>query len=92
MSHNNNGFIAYNQRLFSLEDQERLKKYIEYIKRKGAFYILTNAAHETIREIFLAEGDRMVEQSRNSLIGGKNAARTAVKEYIFTNIPEANHE
>lgn len=91
VSHNNNGFIQYNQNLFSLEDQYRLKRFIEYIKRKDAYYILTNAAHKTIREIFLTQGDRIVELQRNSLIGGKNAARAAISEYIFTNIPEANH-
>lgn len=92
VSHNNNGFIQYNQNLFSLEDQHRLKGFIEYIKRRGAYYILTNAAHETIREIFLAQGDRIVELQRNSLIGGRNAARATISEYIFTNIPEVNHE
>lgn len=90
--HNCNGFIQYNQHLFSFDDQLRLKRFIEYIKHKGAYYILTNAAHETISQIFLTQGDRLVELQRNSLIGGRNAARAVIAEYIFTNIPEANHE
>ena len=86
VSHNNNGFIKYNQTLFSLDDQYRLSKYIDYIKRKNAYYILTNAAHQTIADIF-EKGDRRLELSRKSLIGGKNATRQDVKEFVFTNIP-----
>lgn len=87
VSHNNNGFIEYNKKLFSLQDQYRLSKYIDYIKKRGAYYILTNAAHETIREIF-GKGDRVIELSRNSLIGGKNSKREKISELIFTNLPE----
>lgn len=84
---NGNGFIAYNQDLFSLMEQYRLKEYIDHIKRKGAYYILTNSAHETIREIF-DNGDRMITLQRNSVIGGKNSVRGKISEYLFTNIPE----
>ena len=92
VSHNNNGFIEYNQNLFSLEDQERLSRFVDFIKRKNAYYILTNAAHEKIRRIFTKEGDRCLELRRNSLIGGRNAVRAEISEYIFTNIPEVDHE
>lgn len=84
VSHNENGFIKYNQKLFSLEDQMRLSNLIDYIKRKGAYYILTNAAHHTILEIF-DKGDQLYKLSRASLIGGTNAQRGQTKEYIFTN-------
>ena len=87
VSHNNNGFIEYNQKLFSLEDQYRLSQYIDYIKKKDAYYILTNAAHETIATIF-EKGDRRLEFRRQSLIGGKNATRQIISEYVFTNIPK----
>ncbi|MDR1701162.1 MAG: Dam family site-specific DNA-(adenine-N6)-methyltransferase [Sporomusaceae bacterium] len=85
VSHNNNGFIEYNQNLFSLKDQYRLSKFIDYIKAKGAHYILTNAAHSTIREIF-DKGDRVLELNRYSLIGGKNSKRKKITEFVFTNI------
>lgn len=84
VSHNNNGFIKYNQKLFSLEDQKRLSSLIDFIKKKGAYYILTNAAHKTIDEIF-EKGDKKIELNRASLIGGNNAQRGQTSEYIFTN-------
>lgn len=84
----NNGFIMYNKELFSLDDQHRLSKFIDYIRKKGAYYILTNAAHPIIREIFMKDGDRVLELDRQSLIGGKCARRGRVSEFIFTNIPE----
>ncbi|TGY44105.1 Dam family site-specific DNA-(adenine-N6)-methyltransferase [Clostridium sartagoforme] len=85
VSHNNNGFIEYNKNLFSIEDQYRLSDFIDKIKLKGAYYILTNAAHDTIKEIF-AKDDVIYELERNSLIGGKNSKRGIIKEYVFTNI------
>lgn len=87
VSHNQNGFIKYNQKLFSIDEQYRLSAYIEFIRNRGAYYILTNAAHETILEIF-DKGDRVITLDRNSLIGGKNSKRGKISEYVFTNIPE----
>lgn len=91
VSHNNNGFIEYNKNLFSLEDQRRLSNFIDYIKQHRSYYILTNAAHDTIRDIF-EKGDRVIELVRNSLIGGKNSKRQKVSELIFTNLPEDGNE
>lgn len=85
VSHNNNGFIKYNQKLFSLQDQYRLASLIDTIKSKDAYYILTNAAHRVIDEIF-EKGDKKIELSRASIIGGINAHRGHIKEYIFTNV------
>ena len=86
VSHNDNGFIKYNKNLFSLADQYRLSTFIDAIKERQAFYILTNAAHDTIREIFEKGGDRLLTLKRNSLIGGRNSKRELIDEYVFTNI------
>jgi DNA adenine methylase len=85
VSHNKNGFIKYNKKLFSIEDQYRLKDFIEEINAIGAHYILTNAAHIAIYDVF-NKNSNLIELSRNSLIGGKNAKRGLVMEYLFTNI------
>lgn len=84
VSHNNNGFIQYNQKIFAIEEQYRLAALIRQIKERGAFYILTNANHEKVKEIFNL-GDRCIELNRASTIGGTNAQRGIYKECIFTN-------
>ena len=85
VSHNSNGFIKYNQKLFSLDDQYRLSSLIDSIKSKGAYYVLTNAAHHKIVEIF-SKDDKVVALERANLIGGLNAKRGQTTEYIFTNV------
>lgn len=91
VSHNNNGFIEYNKKLFSLEDQYALRSSIDEISEKGAYFILTNAAHKTIKEIFAGVGT-VIELHRHCNLGGKNANRQSVGEFIFTNVPNANME
>ena len=85
VSHNDNGFIQYNQSIFSIEDQKRLAEYIRFIMSKEAYFILTNAAHDSIREIFAECGTSMLVE-RQSLIGGKKAKRGLTSELVFTNI------
>lgn len=91
VSGKDNGFISYNAKLFSLEDQYRLGELIDRINERGAYYIMTNASHPTIMEIFRNRG-RYETLERNSLIGGRKAYRGKVQELIFTNIPERSSE
>ena len=84
ITHNNNGFIKYNKKLFSLDDQHRLAGFIEKIIRKDAYYILTNAAHSEIKKIFKA--NQPIKVSRVSRVGGAYAPRGKYSEFIFTNL------
>lgn len=85
VAHNKNGFVKYNQKIFSLNDQFRLQEYISNLKEIGAYYIMTNAAHHVIKDMF-SNGDKMFELERASLIGGKYAKREKYSELILTNL------
>lgn len=86
VAHNNNGFIKYNHHLFSFDDQHRLSKLIDVVKERGAYYILTNAAHASIADLF-DNGDRRIGTSRRNNVGGASAQRGSATEYLFTNLP-----
>lgn len=88
VAHNNNGFVKYNQHLFSFEDQARLSKAVDGLRERGAYYLLTNAAHTSITDLF-DKGDQKLELTRGNSVGGKYAQRGSATEYVFTNLP--NH-
>ena len=85
VSHIRNGFIKYNEKLFSWEDQERLAETIKKIDSKGAYYLLTNAKHESVKELY-GKLNEPISIDRYSVIGGKKATRGKIQEYVFTNV------
>ncbi len=84
VAHENNGFIQYNQSIFSWENQIQLSKLTKEFDLNGVYFIVTNAYHDSINEIYTT-GNK-IEISRSSTIGGIGAKRTRYKEYIITNI------
>jgi DNA adenine methylase len=84
VAHENNGFISYNQKLFTLQDQVRLAEAVQRLGDRGVFYILTNAKHQTIRDIYNKIG-KPIEIQRSSNIGGREAFRGLISEYLYTN-------
>jgi len=84
VAHENNGFIKYNQKIFAWGDQIRLATFIEKLKSKQAYYIMTNAAHDNIDNLFQNIGKKQ-KLKRFSVVGGKGAKRVEINEYIFTN-------
>lgn len=85
MSGTNNGFIKYNEKLFSWNDQKRLALYISKLVEKGAYYVLTNAKHPDVYNLF-SNIDEPISVSRYSVVGGKQARRGRIEEYVFSNI------
>jgi DNA adenine methylase len=85
VAHENNGFVKYNQKIFAWQDQERLRVYIDSLNSIGAFFILTNAAHYSIKDLYDGVG-KISKLERPSLIGGKGAKRDLYHEYLITNM------
>lgn len=84
VAHENNGFIHYNQSLFSWENQIQLSKITKDINEKDAYFLVTNACHESIKNLYLTGIQKPL--SRSSTIGGRGANRTMYNEIIITNI------
>lgn len=87
VAHENNGFVKYNQKIFSWDDQLRLADFVLEIKKRGAYYVLTNAAHESIQTVFSRVG-MIYSISRHCGVGGKQSTRKKINEYIITNIEQ----
>jgi DNA adenine methylase len=84
VAHENNGFIEYNQKLFSWDDQLKLKQFIQKIINQKAFFILTNASHESIIDLYSDIG-KVSKLSRLSKVGGRNKTRGMYNELIIYN-------
>ena len=76
--HNNNGFIDYNERLFSWEDQKRLAAVARRLVDEGVFVLATNAAHDDVVRLYRGFGARPI--TRSSTLASAVTSRRAVKE------------
>jgi len=82
VKHNFNGFIKYNEGLFSWEDQIRLRDSVERAVARGAKVLVTNAYHECIQELYSGVGEQ-IKLTRASVISGKASARGKYEEMII---------
>jgi DNA adenine methylase len=82
--HNMNGFIKYNEILFSWEDQQRLRSALLRASRRGAKFVLSNADHSSVRELY-ADLALMKTINRASIISGDRAARGTTTELLVWN-------
>lgn len=79
--HNMNGFVKYNQNIFAWEDQIRLRTALERAVDRGATFAMTNADHESIRDLYSGLGKHQ-SIGRHSVIAGKPTHRGRSTELL----------
>jgi DNA adenine methylase len=79
--HNMNGFIKYNEVLFSWEDQRRLSSALLRASNRGAQFLLSNADHHSVRDLY-ANTASMKTVNRASIISGDRDARGITTELL----------
>lgn len=82
VNHNLNGFIEYNEKIFSWDDQIRLKNSIISALDRGAMLTMSNADHESIHDLYSGLCN-IQKLERNSVIAGKPCNRKITSEVIM---------
>lgn len=86
VSHENNGFIEYNQKLFSWDDQIALRDLIINLINRKINFLLTNASHDSIRELYKDLPHIEIKTiSRHCKVGGRTHTRKTYNELLIFN-------
>jgi DNA adenine methylase len=85
--HNVNGFVKYNEVLFSWSDQVRLAKVLAKARDAGAQILATNANHESVRELYESRGFFLKAISRFSSISADPDGRKHFEELVIMSNP-----
>ncbi|HEV2263555.1 MAG TPA: Dam family site-specific DNA-(adenine-N6)-methyltransferase [Stellaceae bacterium] len=83
INHNANGFLKYNEKIFSWHDQKRLRSALERARDRGAKILVTNADHRSVRELYAGFGN-MVTVPRFSVLSGDASFRKLSTELIVS--------
>ena len=80
VAHENNGFVRYNQRNFSWQDQERLACAARRAAERGAAVVISNANHASIRRLY--KGARVQVLERYSSVSTDVSKRGQIRESL----------
>ena len=76
------GFVKYNEKIFCWEDQVRLRDEVKSAVERGAMVAISNADHESVRELYRSVGSfRSV--SRKSVIAAGAQNRGIIDELLI---------
>jgi len=81
--HNYNGFLKYNEILFSWADQQRLAKALKRAALRGAKVLCTNGNHDSIHELYDRQVFDLKVVSRYSTISADVQSRRDFEELVI---------
>lgn len=84
VKHNLNGFVKYNEKIFSWDDQIRLRDSLVSAASRGARILLTNANHRSIRDLYRHEFN-ISKAMRHSVIAASANKRSQTSELLISN-------
>lgn len=84
VNHNRNGFLKYNENLFTWEDQLRLYQKCLELYEAGVPFVMSNADHSSIRELY-GRAFQIYKLDRKSVLSGNKAFRKPVSEILVSN-------
>jgi len=91
VKHNNNGFLTYNETLFTWADQKRLAASLMRARKRGVKIILSNGNHPSILELY--NDDWVINVCRrNSVMAGLAYGRGMTTELLITSEPLAQSQ
>jgi len=85
VKHNNNNFVKYNEKIFSWSDQIRLAKAVRSAASRGAYIMISNADHLSVRELYADSIWSCSSVSRYSRLASSSEYRRGTTELIVTN-------
>lgn len=80
-THNNNGFIEYNEKIFGWDDQIKLAEICRSLVSKGVYVLVTNANHGPVKELYSNFRQEII--TRESTLASKAEYRREVTEIAF---------
>jgi D12 class N6 adenine-specific DNA methyltransferase len=82
VKHNGNGFVKYNESIFSWNDQLRLAKSVKSKALSGASILVTNAYHPTVVDLY-RDFATVVPVERASILSGDKSYRGKTQEALI---------
>ncbi len=81
VAHGQNGFLRYNAKIFSWQDQYRLAQTARELASRGCHVLVSNADHPSILELYTEFSVKRIE--RHSTIAASHQHRKLVSECLF---------